>query len=121
MSLMTIETDVALPGMHAIGSVSNLGSEVLEGDVQAYALGTHGSPGDAVTAGYFAVTPGSFRMVYPFHEQASVVQGSVTLTDVASGTSRHYRVGDSWFVTKGTEVIWKVEGGVFMKHYLAVA
>lgn len=121
MSLTTIERDLSLDTLHALGSVSNLGSEVLQGDVQAYALGTFGDPGDAVTAGYFAATPGAFRMTYPFNEQAVVVQGSVTLTDVATGDVRRYGVGDSWFVTKGTEVIWKIEGGVFIKHYFAVA
>lgn len=120
MSLISLGQAPGLQQMHAIGSVANLGAEVLSGDVQAYALGTFGAPTDPVSAGYFAVTPGSFRMSYPFNEQATVVQGEVTLTDTASGQSRTYRTGDSWFVTQGTEVVWQVTGDVFVKHFFAV-
>ncbi|GAB4060470.1 cupin domain-containing protein [Uliginosibacterium sediminicola] len=119
MSFTPISLTLAVQDMHAIGSVENLGSTVLSGDVQAWALGTFGAPTDPVSAGYFAASQGSFRMTYPFNEQATVVQGSVKLTDVTSGESRSYGVGDSWFVTKGTEVIWEIDSPLFMKHYFA--
>jgi uncharacterized cupin superfamily protein len=30
-------------------------------------------------------------------------------------------VGDSWFVTKGTTVLWRIETDSFTKNYLAVS
>jgi hypothetical protein len=120
MSINKLSTTIALKEMHAIGPVSNLGATILSGDVQAYALGTFGGPTDPVSAGYFAATRGAFRMTYPFNEQATIVQGSVKLTDIATGVATIYRTGDSWFVTKGTEVLWEIEGELCMKHYFAV-
>lgn len=121
MGMTPLSSPPAIDTMHAIGPVTQLGSEILAGECLAYAQGTFGGPADPVSAGYFAVTPGRFRMRYPFNEQAVVVQGSVSLTDVATGQARAYTVGDSWFVTQGTEVLWEVEGGIFIKHFFAVA
>jgi uncharacterized cupin superfamily protein len=120
MSLTQISPAVRQQDMHPIGSVANLGATVLSGDVQAFGLGTFGAPTDPVSAGYFGVTRGVFRMTYPFNEQAVVVQGSVKLTDVAAGTSVTYNVGDSWFVTQGTEVLWEVQSEFFVKHFFTV-
>lgn len=120
MSLISIAPPRSLDDMHAIGPVTQLGARILSGECLAYAHATFGAPTDPVSAGYFAVTPGSFRMTYPFNEQAVVVQGSATLTDLTTGTATRYGVGDSWFATQGTEVLWEVHDGVFVKHFLAV-
>jgi uncharacterized cupin superfamily protein len=120
MSITRIATALHRQDLHPLGSVANLGATVEAGDVQAYALGTFGAPTDPVSAGYFGLTRGTFRMTYPFNEQATVVQGSVKLTDVAAGTSVTYNVGDSWFVTQGTEVLWEIQSDFFVKHFFAV-
>lgn len=120
MSITRITHSIRQQDMHPIGSVANLGATVEAGGVQAFAQGTFGGPTDPVSAGYFGVTRGTFRMTYPFNEQATVVQGSVRLTDVAAGTSVTYDVGDSWFVTQGTEVLWEVQSDFFVKHFFAV-
>lgn len=120
MTITRITTSLHQQDLHPIGSVANLGATVEAGDVQAFALGTFGGPTDPVSAGYFGATRGTFRMTYPFNEQATVVQGSVRLTDVAAGTSVTYDVGDSWFVTQGTEVLWEIQSDFFVKHYFAV-
>jgi hypothetical protein len=120
MRITQINTSLRKQDLHPIGSVSNLGATVEAGDVQAFVKGTFGGPTDPVSAGYFGVTHGTFRMTYPFNEQATVVQGSVKLTDVAAGTSVTYNVGDSWFATQGTEVLWEIQSDFFVKHYFAV-
>lgn len=120
MSLTQLTTSLRQQDMQAIGPVTVLGATIESGDVQAYALGTFGGPTDPVSAGYFGVTRGVFRMTYPFNEQAVVVHGTVKLTDLAAGTSVTYRTGDSWFVTQGTEVLWEIESDFFIKHYFAV-
>lgn len=101
------------------GSVADLGSEILEGEAKAFGKLTFGAPSDPLSAGYFAVTRSRFRMVYPFHEQAVVVHGEVTLTDESTGKATTYKAGDGWFVEKGTPVLWEVTSEIFAKHYFA--
>jgi uncharacterized cupin superfamily protein len=120
MSITQITTSIRQQDLQPIGPISNLGARIESGDVQAFAKGTFGAPTDPVSAGYFGVTRGIFSMTYPFNEQATVVQGSVRLTDVAAGTTVSYKTGDSWFVTQGTEVVWEIESDFFIKHFLAV-
>ena len=90
--------------------------------------GDHGMP-EVQAAGLLAImgifdlfgtTAGKFRMTYPFSEQATVVSGEVRLTDESTGQSTLYKAGDSWFVTKGTPVLWEVVSESFVKHYFAV-
>ncbi|MCY1260584.1 hypothetical protein D9M68_119520 [compost metagenome] len=74
-----------------------------------------------VSSAYFGTTRGKFRMTYPFSEQATVVSGELLLTDESTGQTTRYKAGDSWFVTKGTPVLWEVLSDSFVKHYYAVA
>ncbi|EMU9122639.1 cupin domain-containing protein [Providencia stuartii] len=108
-----------LPDLLNIGSVTNLGSEVVEGDPQASVEMIHGEPTDNLTCGIFACTKGKFKMVYPFDEMATVYEGSVKLTDVKTGKTVEYHKGDTWFAAKGTEVLWEITAERFVKHYLA--
>ncbi|MEK9498265.1 cupin domain-containing protein [Photorhabdus sp. P32] len=108
-----------LPELLDIGSVSNLGATVLEGEPQASIAMVFGEPTDSLSCGIFACTRGKFSMVYQFDEHATVTEGSVKLTDVKSGETIEYHPGDSWFAPKGTEVLWEITVDRFVKHYLA--
>ena len=121
MTLTVLKHHIQLGELDAWGTVADLGSEILEGEVRAFGKMTYGAPTDAISSAYFGTTQGKFRMVYPFNEQATVMTGQVRLTDESSGQSTVYAVGDSWFVTKGTPVLWEVLSESFVKHYLAVA
>nr|WP_253958805.1 cupin domain-containing protein [Paraburkholderia fungorum] len=100
--------------------MSDLGGQILEGgDVAAFGRMTHGAPTDPVSAAYFGTTKGKFRLVYPFSEQATVVEGEVRITDESTGETRSFKAGDSWFVAKGTSTVWEVVSDGFVKHYLA--
>lgn len=118
---MITKLDTTVPALDPWGSVTNLGSEVLEGDVQCMGKMLHGAPTDPVSSAWFGVTRGKFRMTYPFDEHAVVVEGSVTLTDEATGETTSYGVGDAWFVQKGTPILWDVTSDRFVKNYFAVA
>ena len=120
MPVTTLKKDVQLSDLDAWGTVADLGSEILEGEVKAFGKMTFGAPTDPVSSAYFGTTHGKFRMVYPFTEQATVVTGEVVLTDEGTGQSTRYKAGDSWFVTKGTAVLWEVASESFVKHYFAV-
>lgn len=121
MSLTAIKNGITLDQLDAWGTVADLGSEILEGEVNCFGKMTDGAPTDPVCAAYFGTTQGKFRMVYPFNEQATVVTGEVVLTDESTGQVTRFKAGDSWFVTKGTPVLWEVVSDSFVKHYYAVA
>lgn len=121
MTLTVLKQHIQLGELDAWGTVADLGSEILEGEVRAFGKMTFGAPADAISSAYFGTTQGRFRMVYPFNEQATVMTGEVRLTDESTGQSSVYKVGDSWFVSKGTPVLWEILSESFVKHYLAVA
>jgi len=120
MSLTPLQNGITLDQLDSWGSVTDLGSEILAGEVNAYGRMTHGAPTDPISAAYFGTNQGKFRMTYPFSEQATVLTGEVLLTDESTGVTTRFKAGDSWFVEKGTPVVWDVvsEAG-FVKHYLA--
>ena len=121
MTLTPLKHDIQLSELDAWGTVTDLGSQLLEGDGKAFGKMTFGAPTDPVSSAYFGTTQGKFRMVYPFTEQATVVTGEVLLTDETSGQQTRFKAGDSWFVTKGTAVLWEIVSPSFVKHYFAVA
>ena len=120
MPLTPIENDITLEQLDAWGTVADLGSEILEGEVKCFGKMTAGAPTDPVSSAYFGTTKGKFRMTYPFNEQATVVTGEVVLTDESTGQTTRFKTGDTWFVTKGTPVLWEVVSDSFVKHYYAV-
>ncbi len=111
----------SVPVLDDWGTVANLGSTILEGEAKASGHFTMGVPDAPLSAAYFAVTRGKFRMVYPFTEHAVVIEGEATLTNEATGEAVTYKVGDGWTVEKGTPVLWEVKSPRFVKHYMAVA
>ena len=121
MTLTVVRKNVDLSELEPWGTVADLGSVILEGEVKAYGEMTYGAPTDSVSSAYFGITRGKFRMTYPFNEQAVVVTGAVQLTDESTGQVSRFEAGDTWFVKKGTPVLWEVLTDTFVKHYLAVA
>jgi len=120
MSLTLLKNGITLDELDSWGSVTDLGSEIIEGDVKAYGRMTHGAPTDPISAAYFGTSHGKFRMTYPFSEQATLLTGELLLTDESTGITTRFKAGDSWFVEKGTPVLWEVVSAAgFVKHYLA--
>ena len=113
--------NAALPDMAEIGSVTNLGSTVIEGDPQASIAMLDGSSEDAVAYGIFKCTKGVFSMQYPFTEHATILQGSLKLKNLETGEEETFGPGDSWFVAQGSKIEWHVLSDYFVKHYLSVA
>lgn len=120
MALTPLQQGTTIKELDSWGSLTGIGGEILEGgDIQAYGKMTHGAPTDAISAGYFGTGKGKYRLVYPFNEQATILQGEVRITDESTGESNLYRTGDSWFVTKGTSTVWEVLSDGYTKHYLS--
>ncbi|MBK0035778.1 DUF861 domain-containing protein [Erwinia sp. S43] len=122
MSLTIIKQGTTLSELDSWGSLKDIGAEILEGgDVQAFGKFTHGTPNAPIGAAYFGTSKGKFRLVYPFSEQATLVQGEVRIADESTGQTTLFKAGDSWFVTKGTSTVWEVLSDGFVKHYLSFA
>lgn len=113
--------NASLPEMVTIGSVTNLGSTIIEGDPQASIAMIHGAPEDAVACAIFKCTQGVFSMQYPFTEHATVLEGKVKLKNLDTGEEETFGPGDSWFVTQGSKIEWHIISDYFVKHYLSVA
>ncbi|WP_221794318.1 cupin domain-containing protein [Oceanobacter mangrovi] len=118
MQPLKLTTDTS--AMMKIGSVANLGSEVIEGNPEASVQFLVGNPETNIAVGLFGCTKGVFRMVYPFTEHATVLSGKVTLQNEATGETESYQAGDSWYFEKGTAVLWTVESDDFVKNYMSI-
>ncbi|AXL49954.1 hypothetical protein DSC91_001957 [Paraburkholderia caffeinilytica] len=119
--MLSIKLGAPPPALDSWGTVADLGSTIIEGDVLAFGHIHFGTPTAPVSAGYFACTKGQFDMVYPFTEHATVIEGECVLRNGNTGESVHYRAGDSWFIEKGTPISWHILTDRLTKHYLAVA
>lgn len=111
----------SLPVFDDWGVIDDLGAEILEGDCIVQGSMISGTPETPVSCGFFAVSKGKFRMTFPSTEHAIVLEGSVTLTEEATGVATTYSVGEGWFIEKGTTVLWDVHSDRVVKNYLAVA
>lgn len=117
--MLKIEQNITLEELDSWGTVVDLGSELLEGDGKAFGRFTVGNPELPINGGYFGVTKSTFRMTYPFSEQATIVTGQLTLTNEETGEKWVLNEGDSWVIEKGTSLLWEVNSDFFVKHYLS--
>ena len=91
------------------GPPERLSAVTLEGEPIMHGNVLYGDSDNApIQAGIYEVTEGRFKVIYPFHEHATVLEGEVTLTDEA-GVSVTYGPGDSWFCHQGEVVTWDVK------------
>lgn len=103
------------------GKITDLGANLLEGEVSASGKFVVGTPESKICCAFFACSKGKFRMVYNYTEHAVVLEGAVKLTDEKTGKTTRYEAGDSWYVEKGTPVLWDVITPRFVKNYIGIA
>lgn len=97
-----------------LGDPADLGGEVLEGNpaISAridYADGT-------LTADVFQATRGKVLIHFPFTEHATILSGSVELTD-STGVHVTLHPGDSYLITQGSDILWEVDGARVQKSF----
>jgi uncharacterized cupin superfamily protein len=74
----------------------------------------------SVKTGVWEGAPARFEVEsYPSHEFMSVLSGSVTITDVDQGRSETFTAGDTFFVSKGSHIVWEITE-TMRKHYVIV-
>jgi hypothetical protein len=99
------------------GRPEDMGGQVLEGDVRI-SVRIDFQQGNA-TAGIFEATRGKVRIHFPFTEQATILEGEVTLTD-AEGRQHTYKPGDTYFIKQGAIIIWDVKGERVRKAFFNI-
>lgn len=100
-----------------LGDIGNLGGVVLEGEPKVYGRIDYSEGG--VTAGIFKGTRGVVRIVFPFSEHATLLEGVVKLTDEA-GRSHTFKKGESYFIRQGQVILWEVKSKYFIKSFLNI-
>jgi uncharacterized cupin superfamily protein len=108
----------AVPELKPWGTPESLRGTTLEGQVRIFGLPILGDGRSELSAGWFAASQGRYRLVYPFHEHATLVEGELALTSEATGQTVLYRPGDSWVIAKGEPVVWDIRSDRAVKHYL---
>ena len=97
-----------------LGSPESLGGEVLEGSPVLSGRVDYNERG--MMAGLFKATTGRIRIVFPFTEHATILEGQVILTD-ESGQTRTFKPGDSYFIRQGQVILWDVKGPAVLKSF----
>ncbi len=97
-----------------LGPPANLGATVLDGDPRISARIDY-SAGNLL-AGVFQATRGTARILFPFTEHATIVDGEVELTD-QSGNHARLEAGDSYLITQGSIILWEVRGRAVQKTF----
>ncbi len=97
-----------------LGPPGDLGGQVLEGDPAISARIDFAAGG--FTAGVFQATRGKVLIHFPFTEHATILSGSVELTDV-TGVTVTLGPGDSYLITQGSDILWEVRGPRVQKSF----
>lgn len=108
---------VAIPECELIdlGPPEALGGAVISGDPRISARIDHVD--GPLTAGVFQATRGVVMIHFPFTEHATILSGSVTLTD-PTGQRAELHPGDSYVIGQGTDILWEVSGARVQKSFL---
>jgi uncharacterized cupin superfamily protein len=109
---------VAVPDCDLVdlGSPEGLGATAVSGHPRLsaridYVDGT-------LTAGVLQATRGVLRLHFPATEHATILVGSVTLTD-PSGQRAVLHPGDSYLINQGTDILWEVSGPRVQRSFLS--
>jgi uncharacterized cupin superfamily protein len=87
--------------------LAEIGAKVIDGSPEQSGRVDYGSMETPILSGVWECTQGSFEITYPWNEMATILEGSVTITD-ASGKSMNFGPGDSHFAVKGEKVTWNI-------------
>jgi uncharacterized cupin superfamily protein len=97
-----------------LGSPESLGGTVLSGDPKLSGRIDYGD--GAATAGVFQATRGDAQIRFPFTEQATIIEGAVTLTDQTGATHR-LDPGDSYLIKQDSSILWQVAKSRVQKSF----
>lgn len=81
--------------------------ELLDGDPQGKGRHDLGTFTSRLQVGVWECTPGKMVYTYPADEICTLLKGKLKITD-ATGNTREYSAGDTFFATKGESLTWEI-------------
>jgi uncharacterized cupin superfamily protein len=117
--MLPFKLDMSRDPLDAWGSPEDIGATTVEGPIQVAGKLLFGSFETPVSGGLYSATQGKYRVTYPFHEHATLLDGELAITDEATGETVVYGPGDSWIIAKGTPLLWHIRSASIRKSYLA--
>jgi uncharacterized cupin superfamily protein len=118
--MIPFKLDMTATPLDDWGTPEDIGAQTLDGAVKVAGKIVFGSLDAPVSGGLYAATRGRYRVVYPFDEHATLIDGELAITDEASGETVVYGPGDAWIIAAGTAVVWDIRSDAIRKSYLAV-
>lgn len=118
--MIPFKLDMARTGLDDWGTPEDIGATTVAGTVAVSGKILFGSLESPVSGGLYAASHGKYRVIYPFHEHATLLDGELALTDETNGNTVVYGPGDSWIIAKGTTVLWDIRSAHIRKSYIAV-
>ncbi len=119
MTMLAFKLTDAAVALDSWGAPEDIGATTVSGPIACSGKFLIGSPETAVFGGLYAATQGTYRVVYPFHEHATLLEGELAITAEATGETTVYGPGDSWIIAKGTAVVWQIRSARIVKSWLA--
>ncbi len=107
-------------GIEPWPSLADSGANILSGDPQQSGRLDFGTFDGPLMSGVWECTPGKFEISYPWGELATILKGSITVTD-SDGRAVTYAPGDSFFVAQGQRVTWEIHEPVRKCFFIHVA
>ncbi len=101
------------------GRPEDIGAVTVQGPIALSGKILIGGLDQPLFGGLYAATRGIYRVVYGFHEHATLLEGELKITEVGSGQDVVYGPGDSWIIKKHTAVIWEIRSESILKSYIA--
>jgi uncharacterized cupin superfamily protein len=118
--MIPINLNASVPPLDSWGTPEDIGAETFDGPIAVAGKIVFGALGGAVSGGYYSATRGRYRLVYPFHEHATLIEGELAITDESTGVTNVYGPGDSWIIAQGTPLVWEIRSDFVSKSYLTV-
>lgn len=119
--MLSFKLDMDRIALDDWGTPEDIGAATVAGLVKVSGKILFGSLDSPVSGGLYAASQGQYRVTYPFHEHATLLDGQLALTDETSGKTVVYGPGDSWIIAKGTTVLWDIRSSYIRKSYLAAS
>jgi uncharacterized cupin superfamily protein len=116
--MLAFKLGAATPALDAWGNPEDIGAQTLDGPMQVSGKLVFGTLETPVSGGFYAASKGRYRVTYPFHEHATLLEGELRLTDTSTGISETYGPGDSWIIAKGATIIWHIISPRILKTYI---
>lgn len=116
--MLALKAGDTVPNLKPWGAPEDMGGATLDGEVRIEGLSLLGHGHSRQSAGWYSASQGKFRLIYPFQEHATLVEGSLTLTHELTGESVRFAPGDSRIIPKGAPVVWEVHSPRAVKHYM---